>query len=180
MCDHYLGKVLDTMDELGLWKDTMLIVNTDHGYLLGEHDWWAKTIMPFYNEIAHMPLFIWDPRSGKRNERRQSLVQTIDLAPTLLHYFGEDIPADMQGKVLQDTIDRDKPVRQAAIFGLHGGHVNVTDGRYVYMRAPVSEDNTPLYNYTLMPRICAAGFPSKNCRKSACRSRFLLPRGYER
>ncbi|UUZ87340.1 hypothetical protein LJK88_21725 [Paenibacillus sp. P26] len=91
----------------------------------------GQTIMPFYNEIAHMPLFIWDPRSGKRNERRQSLVQTIDLAPTLLHYFGEDIPADMQGKVLQDTIDRDKPVRQAAIFGLHGGHVNVTDGRYV-------------------------------------------------
>jgi hypothetical protein len=37
------------------------------------------------------------------------------------------------------------------LFGLHGGHVNVTDGRYVYMRAPVNADNTPLYEYTLMP-----------------------------
>ena len=36
-------------------------------------------------------------------------------------------------------------------FGIHGGHVNCTDSRYVYMRAPVRSDNTPLYNYTLMP-----------------------------
>ncbi|WP_240941188.1 sulfatase [Paenibacillus sp. HB172176] len=61
MCDAYLGKVLDSMDELDLWKDTLLIVNTDHGFLLGEHDWWGKSIQPFYNEIAHIPLFIWDP-----------------------------------------------------------------------------------------------------------------------
>lgn len=151
MCDHYLGRVLDTMDELGLWDDTMLIVNTDHGYLLGEHDWWAKTIMPFYNEIAHIPLFIWDPRSRARNERRQSLVQTIDLAPTLLRYFGVELPPDMQGKDLERTVAVDEAVREAALFGLHGAHVNVTDGRYVYMRAPASRDNTPLYNYTLMP-----------------------------
>jgi hypothetical protein len=69
----------------------------------------------------------------------------------LLDYFGVDIPADMQGKSLKDTIAEDKPIRQAALFGIHGGHVNITDGRYVYMRAPVSRTNTPLYNYTLMP-----------------------------
>ncbi len=42
MCDAHLGKVLDVMDELEMWDDTLLIVNTDHGFLLGEHDWWAK------------------------------------------------------------------------------------------------------------------------------------------
>ena len=35
MCDAYLGKVLDFMDEHDMWKDTLLIVNTDHGYLSG-------------------------------------------------------------------------------------------------------------------------------------------------
>src|SRR5260221_461412 len=49
MCDHYLGQVLDTMDELALWDDSLLIVGTDHGFLLGEHDWWAKTVQPWYN-----------------------------------------------------------------------------------------------------------------------------------
>jgi len=151
MCDNYLGKVLDLMDRHDMWKDTLLIVNTDHGFLLGEHDWWGKCRMPFYNEIALMPFFAWDPRSGKRGERRGSLVQTIDIAPTLLEFFGVDIPGDVQGVPLRDTIESDKPVRDAGLFGLHGAHVNCTDGRYVYMRAPVREDNDPLYQYTHMP-----------------------------
>lgn len=40
---------------------------------------------------------------------------------------------------------------EAALFGQHSGHVNCTDGRYVYMRGPACTDNTPLFNYTLMP-----------------------------
>jgi arylsulfatase A-like enzyme len=151
MCDAHLGKVLNLMDELAMWDDTMLIVLTDHGFLLGEHDWWAKSVQPFYNEIAHTPLFIWDPRSGHRSERRDSLVQTIDLAPTLLEYFGVARPQDMQGVPLRDTIAANAKVREAGLFGIHGGHVNCTDGRYVYMRAPTNPENEPLYNYTLMP-----------------------------
>ena len=151
MCDLYLGRVLDLMDELHLWDDTLLIVNTDHGFLLGEHDWWAKCVQPFYDEVAHTPLFIWDPRCRERGERRTSLVQTIDLAPTLLDFFDVPIPSDMQGKPLASTIAGDQPVHTAALFGQHGLHVNVTDGRYVYMRAPATPDNSPLFEYTLMP-----------------------------
>lgn len=151
MCDEHLGKVLDLMDELELWDDTMLIVNTDHGFLLGEHDWWAKVSQPFYNEVAHMPLFIWDPRSRHINQRRAGLVQMIDLPPTLLDFFGVPIPKDMQGVPLRKAIEQDDPVREAALFGVHGGHINVTDGRYVYMRAPANPSNTPLFDYTLMP-----------------------------
>lgn len=151
MCDSYLGKVLDFMDEHDMWKDTMLIVNTDHGYLLGEHQWWSKTVMPTYNEVAHTPLFIWDPRSGVKGERRKELVQTIDLAPTLLDYFGVEIPKDMHGYPLKDTIACGKKVRDYALFGYHGNQINITDGRYVYMRNSIDRSNAPLYEYTLMP-----------------------------
>lgn len=151
MCDTYLGMVLDKMDELNLWDDTMLIVNTDHGFLLGEHGWWAKCVSPFYNEVAHIPMFIWDPRSKKSGERRSSLVQNIDMAPTILHYFGIEPPKDMQGFDLEHTIREDTPVRKAALFGIHGGHVNVTDGRYVYMRGWVEGGEAYRYNYTLTP-----------------------------
>ncbi|MEV4062880.1 sulfatase [Nonomuraea dietziae] len=149
MCDHSLGRVLDTMDELGLWDDTMLIVCTDHGLLLGEKGWWGKSVQPWYNELVHLPLFAWDPRAGIAGERRESLVQTIDLAPTLLDFFGVQPPGDMQGAPL--PVGTDEPVREAGLFGMHGGHVNVTDGRHVYMRAPVSADNAPLLEHTLMP-----------------------------
>lgn len=151
MCDHSLGRVMDHMDQYNLWDDTMLIVATDHGFLLGEHGWWAKCVMPFYNEIAHTPLFIWDPRVNAVGERRSSLVQTIDLAPTVLEYFGLDIPKDMQGRSMKPVLENDEQIREGGLFGIHGGHVNVTDGRYVYMRASKTKENTPLFNYTLMP-----------------------------
>ncbi|MCA9887203.1 MAG: sulfatase [Anaerolineae bacterium] len=151
MCDDYLGKVLDLFDKLDMWKDTLLIVITDHGYLLGEHDWWAKNRMPWYNELANIPLFIWDPRYGGRNERRQSLVQMIDMPATLLEFFDIERPKDMLGVPLRETIASDQPVREYALFGLMGSHINITDGHYVYMRAPEAGHNEPLYEYTLMP-----------------------------
>ena len=152
MCDARLGEVLNEMDRLNLWEDTMLMVWTDHGFLLGEHDWWAKLRMPWYQELANTPFFVWDPRTGQSGERRQSLVQpSIDLGPTLLDFFRLESTPDMLGKSLRETIAADTAVRESAIFGHHGGHVNLTDGRYVYMRAPANADNEPLFDYTLMP-----------------------------
>ena len=150
-CDRYLGKILDLMDQYDLWKDTMLIVNTDHGFLLGEHGWWGKTVMPMYDEIAHTPLFIYDPRMPEcGGEHRRSIVQTIDLAPTLLEFFGAEIPRDMQGKPLRRVIREDMPVREYAVSGYHGSQVVLSDGRYVYMRS-ASDPDAPVFEYTLMP-----------------------------
>ncbi|MGJ6980791.1 sulfatase [Aestuariimicrobium soli] len=150
MCDASLGRVLDAFDEHGLWDDTLLIVCTDHGFLLGEHDWYGKNVQPWYEENIHTPLFIWDPRAGIAGERRAELVQTIDLPPTLLEWFGVAVPPDMQGRDLAPVVARSEPVREAGIFGIFGGHVNVTDGRYVYMRS-CADENRPLLEHTLMP-----------------------------
>ena len=158
MCDSKLGDVLDLMDEQAMWDDTMLIVWTDHGYMLGEHEAWAKGWMPYYQEIAHTPFFVWDPRCAKSGETRDSLVQpSIDIGPTLLGFFEQERTPDMTGHDLETVIADDAVVREAAIFGHHGGQVNVTDGRYVYMRGPASAENTPLNEYTLMPAMPSLG-----------------------
>ena len=152
LCDKYLGEVLDKFDKLDLWKDTMLIVNTDHGYLLGEHGWWSKIVMPCYDEIAHTPLFIYDPRfPHTAGQSREEIVQTIDLPATLLEFFGVERPKDMQGRPVRKVIEEDKAIREYALYGIHGAHINIFDGRYVYMKAPMTEDNAPLYEYTTMP-----------------------------
>ena len=106
--------------------------------------------MPWYNELANIPFFVWDPRTRVAGERRESLVQNIDVPATLLEYFGVERPADMQGMPLRATVADDSPVREALLYGAHGGHVNITDGRHVYMRASDNADNQPIYNYTLM------------------------------
>jgi len=62
--------------------------------------------------------------------------------------------------------------REAAIFGIHGGHVNCTDGRYVYMRGPTSPDNQPLYNYTLMPTHMKSFFAVSELKPAQLREPF--------
>lgn len=164
MCDASLGRVLDAMDEHELWDDTMLIVCTDHGFLLGEHGWWGKSVPPWYDETIHTPFLVWDPRTDVRGERRQSLVQTIDIAPTLLDFFGIGRPDDMQGHPLQQTVAQDTPVRDYGLFGAFGGHVSVTDGHYVYMRACVNSTNKPLLEHTLMPTHMRGYFSAEELR----------------
>ncbi|EKM0372749.1 sulfatase [Cronobacter turicensis] len=151
MCDDYLGQVMDKLKALNLWDDTLFIVCTDHGFLLGEHQWWGKNIMPVYNEIANTPFFIRDPRSRAQGVRRNALAQTIDIPATLLDYFGVPKPATMTGRSLLPSLDNDAPLRDYALFGYFGGHLNITDGNYVYMRSPREEGNANLYEYTLMP-----------------------------
>ncbi len=150
MCDDSLGRVLDTMDEYGLWEDTLLIVCTDHGFLLGERGWYGKNVQPWYEETIHTPLFLWDPRRGMAGTRSDALVQTIDWGPTLLDAFDLPRTRDMQGHSLGLALDG-KPVRDTALFGVFGGHVSITDGHYVYMRACHDASNAPLEEYTLMP-----------------------------
>ena len=176
MCDTYLGKVLDEMDRLDLWADTMLIVNTDHGFLLSEHDWWGKVMMPFYNEVARTPLFIWDPRAGNSGARRRQLVQMIDMAPTLLEYFGVARTPDMQGVPLGPVLADDTPTREAVLYGMFGAHVNVTDGRTTYMRAPVDLD-VPYYYYTLLPAHMLNYFTLEELRGARLTAPFSFMKG---
>jgi len=151
MCDKSLGRILDFMDAHNMWKDTMLIVNCDHGLMVGEKDWWAKSVMPCYNEVAQLPFYLYDPRC-KKSGRRQSLAQTIDIPATLLEFFGLDIPAQMQGKSMLPIVENDRPIREYGLFGYHGSFINLVDNQgHVYMRASQNIGNTPCSEYTLMP-----------------------------
>lgn len=177
MCDHYLGQVLDLMDELDLWEDTMLIVNTDHGFMLGEKEWMGKNVQPFYNELVHLPFFIHDPRNPAPGKRRRSLAQTVDIPATLAEYFEIEPPEYMDGRSLTPVIEKDSPIREGALFGIFGGHVNITDGRYVYMHAPVSINNAPLYDYTLMPCHMNQPFSVDELKDMQLTDEFLFTKG---
>lgn len=177
MCDRSLGRIMDMMDEYNMWDDTLLLVGTDHGFLLGEHDYWGKNLMPYYNQVAHAPLFIWDPRYGVKGEHRDSLVQMIDWTPTLLNFFGQDIPENVQGSKLDNVITDDEPNRDYALFGVFSGHANITDGRYVYMRAPEMDKKDDVYNYTLMPVHMMNRFTPEELRDMELHPPFSFTKG---
>jgi len=178
-CDFQLGRLLDTFDRLDLWRDTALIVSTDHGFLLGEKELWGKIIMPVYNEVAHIPLFVWHPTyADQAGQRRAALTQTIDLAPTILNIFGVTSPPEVQGlsllPLLQDPHVRP---RDAALYGMHGCAVNITDGRYTYFHYPPQMPGTDLYNYTLMPTHMDSRFSIAELSGAELANPFSFTRG---
>jgi arylsulfatase A-like enzyme len=152
MCDEYFGRLLDYFDRYDMWKDTALVVTTDHGFLLSEHDWWGKNRMPYYEEISHIPLMIYHPAYAQYGgQRRRSITQTIDIMPTLLQFHGIDVPSHVEGHSLLPLLAGEHKLREVALFGMFGGGTNVCDGRYAYYRYPEDMTRQELYEYTLMP-----------------------------
>lgn len=149
MCDHHLGKVIDFLETNQMWQDTLVIINTDHGFLLGEHDWLGKNVAPMYEEIIHLPFFISYP-NAEVDTHTSVLSQTIDIPATLLDYFGIANELDMDGKSLLPALkSKETVLHDEIIFGTNGGHVNIYDGKYVYMRASVDPSNGPITIQTL-------------------------------
>ena len=68
-------------------------------------------------------------------------MQTIDLAPTVLEYFGVPVPESMLGKVLRDAVAFDAPVRETCIYGVHGGPRSLYR-RDLYLYLPPDKGNS--------------------------------------
>ncbi len=152
MCDEYFGRLLDWMDTTGAWDNTAVVLTTDHGFLLGEHEWWGKNKMPYYAEISHIPLMIAHPDNRKNAGGRVSaLTQTTDLMPTLLDFHGIQIPAEVTAHSLESLLSGEAGTRTCALLGMFAGPLCITDGRYTYFRFPVNLQSDALPLYTLMP-----------------------------
>jgi iduronate 2-sulfatase len=114
--DRMVGQVLDGLKEAGLDEKTIVIFTSDHGYHLGEHDFWAKVSL--HDESAAVPLIIRMP--GKKPAVCHSLVELLDLYPSLSNLCGLKVPERLQGKDISKMMtDPTKEVRSAA-FSVNG------------------------------------------------------------
>lgn len=97
--DHEVGRVLDTLDRLGLSENTIVVFWSDHGDFAGEHQLGEKWDTCFYDCITRVPLMMsWPGRIEAR--RIDALVESIDIMPTLLELAGVDVPKGVQGRSL--------------------------------------------------------------------------------
>ncbi len=147
-CDELLGLLLDKIEEYNLWSNTLIIIHTDHGFMLGEHSWMGKNEGPQYEEISHIPLFIHFPELDCPSS--DILVQTIDIAPTLLDYYSLPVDDSIIGKSIF-KMSKNNHGHDSILYGIHGGHINYVEPPYVYMKASARSDNQPLETYTLLP-----------------------------
>jgi arylsulfatase A-like enzyme len=103
--DQLVGQVRERLRQLGLAENTIIIFTSDHGLMLGEFGLGGKALN--YERCLNVPLLVLDPRqpAARRNQRLSQLVQSIDLAPTLLELAGVPVPATMQGRSLVPLVE---------------------------------------------------------------------------
>jgi iduronate 2-sulfatase len=99
--DAQVGKVMDALRKNGLEEKTIVIFTSDHGYHLGEHDFWAKVSLR--DESAGVPLIISVP--GKKPAVCHSFTELLDLYPTLASLCGLEPQERLQGKDISRMLD---------------------------------------------------------------------------
>lgn len=126
--DHQVGRLLDQLDALGLTDSTAIVFTSDHGYHLGEHGFWQKANL--HEEVLRVPLIISAP--GYQPGRSSSIVELVDMFPTLSELAGLDIPQGLHGTSLVPILkDNDAQVKETALSFNKGTSLRTRDWHYM-------------------------------------------------
>ncbi len=130
LVDRWVGKLLEKIEDMGLFENTAVIFTTDHGSYQGEHGYLGKR-PHIYEEVAHIPLMMRMPDSERIEPRRcEAFVQPPDIMPTILDLAKAKIPEAVEGKsflpVIRGEAERKREivVSTAALVPREGAHTN--------------------------------------------------------
>ena len=84
MTDRWLGVFLDRLHKLRLDRDTIVVLTSDHGFLLGDHGWTGKSPTQLHPALIRVPLTIVHPDGRRRGDSTRFFAQSHDIAPTIL------------------------------------------------------------------------------------------------
>ncbi|MFC1757590.1 sulfatase-like hydrolase/transferase [Planctomycetota bacterium] len=137
--DEQVGRVLDELDRLGLRESTAIVFTSDHGYHLGDHTFWQKANV--HEEVTRVPLILSLPKHD--GGRTNSIVELVDLFPTLADWAGLPIPKHVQGTSLMPVVnDHGREVKDGAISFANGASWRTND--WAYMR--YNDESEELYD----------------------------------
>ena len=105
--DESVGTIMQTLEDLGLSENTVVIYSSDQGFYIGDHGWYDKRWM--YEESLKMPLIVKWPGVTEAGAVNNDLVQNLDYAETFLEMANATIPDDMQGKSLVPLLAGETP-----------------------------------------------------------------------
>lgn len=86
--DHQVGKLLNTLKAQGLYDASLIIFTSDHGEALYEHGYWGHGTS-VYDEASRVPLIVKFPADMKLSGRVETIVQLVDIFPTVAAFAGE-------------------------------------------------------------------------------------------
>lgn len=129
--DACVGRLIDSLNELGLEEDTIVVVWGDHGWKLGEHSSWCKQTN--YEIDVRVPLLIRVPGQKSVGAKCDRLVELIDLYPTLCEAAGLPTPGNMEGTSCVPLLNNPEQEWKSAAFSQYHRNPRVTPdgGRYM-------------------------------------------------
>jgi choline-sulfatase len=148
--DDQIARLLTVLRDAGRLDNTIVIVTSDHGEMLGERGSWYK--MSFYEGSARVPLVIWSPAGFRarpfRRGRVGAAVSTRDLLPTLVELAGVQEPGELVGPLdgrsllphLTGRPDRDEAVAEYLAEGAVAPIVMIRRGRHKFIHSPADPD----------------------------------------
>jgi choline-sulfatase len=152
MVDRQVGRILDALDRTGQRENTLLVFNSDHGELLGDHHSWGKR--SWYEGAGRVPLLVSWPGHVPEGERRTQLTSHVDLLPTFLAAVGLDLPQGAAGaNLLEVAADASARTRDVFVGQFHEkGHglYLAMDAQWKYMYC-AADGKEQLFNYTEDP-----------------------------
>jgi arylsulfatase A-like enzyme len=126
LLDEQVGRLLTTLDELGLTDETIIIFGSDHGGFVGSHRMQDKG-PAMYDDTYRVPLIVQMP-GGRRGVREERFVNLVDLTATFLTLAGQPVPEEYDGVSLLPLLKSDPQDegnlkwRQHIIAEFHGHH----------------------------------------------------------
>jgi arylsulfatase A-like enzyme len=150
MVDRWFGKFLDKMDESGFSKNTLLLVLSDHGVALGEHNDTGKPFWALWPELTDIVFFIRHPEGKSAGRTSDYYASTHDVAPTILGFLGIEPLKPMDGKDLSVLFDGGEPDPREHFTLGYDEYVWTRDERYV-MVSRNDRSGARLYDLTADP-----------------------------
>lgn len=152
--DAQIGRVLEAMDRLKLWDNTIVVFWSDHGYHLGEHGLWMKQSL--FEESARVPLIIVAPSAKARGKTSPRVVEFVDLYPTLADLAGLTPPANLAGTSLRPLLNNPnrrwtRPAFTQVQRGQFPGY-SVRTERWRYIEWDDGLKGSQLYDHKTDPR----------------------------
>ena len=131
MTDRWLGVFLERLYDLGLERETVIVLVGDHGILIGEHGWTGKISVALHPALAQVPLMIVDPQRRQAGVKRRYFASTHDIAPTILSMAGVPAPPSMTGNDLSAFFAGVRPPARPFAYGGYANSFFIRDDRWV-------------------------------------------------
>ncbi|WP_215224924.1 sulfatase family protein [Echinicola shivajiensis] len=107
--DEQIGRVLKTLEDEGLAENTIVVITSDHGEMMGSHGLMSKNV--WFDEAMNVPFIIRWPKKIKAGQQSELFLSATDVMPTVLNMMGatEGLPNNLDGKDLSRQILENSP-----------------------------------------------------------------------